>query len=69
MRAQVYRGPYRIPVEDEDIPPIEFVRVPFADVRHQLLDPVVVVGPYVAAAGVATVGVRSLVRSLRGGVT
>jgi hypothetical protein len=37
------------------------------DVRHQVLDPVVVAGPWVAAAGAATVGVRRLVRSIRGG--
>jgi hypothetical protein len=36
------------------------------DVRHQVLDPVVVVGPWVAAAGVAVAGTRKLVRSIRG---
>jgi hypothetical protein len=36
-----------------------------ADLKHQPLDPILVVGPWVAAAGVATVGVRSLVRTLR----
>jgi hypothetical protein len=35
------------------------------DVRHQLLDPVIVAGPWVAAAGAATVGIRKLARSLR----
>jgi len=35
-----------------------------SDVRHQVLDPVVVVGPWVAGAGVAFAGVRALVRSL-----
>ena len=37
-----------------------------SDVRHQLLDPLVVVGPWVAGAGVAVLGVRRLVRALRG---
>jgi hypothetical protein len=37
------------------------------DVRHQLLDPVIVAGPWVAAAGAAAVGARRLVRSVRGG--
>jgi hypothetical protein len=37
------------------------------DVRHQLLDPVIVAGPWVAAAGAAVVGARRLVRSVRGG--
>ena len=36
-----------------------------ADVNHQWLDPVVVAGPWVAAAGVAYGGVRKLVRSPR----
>jgi hypothetical protein len=35
------------------------------DVRHQLLDPVVVAGPWVAVAGVAFSGARKLVRALR----
>jgi hypothetical protein len=35
------------------------------DARHQVLDPVIVAGPWVAAAGVATVGVRRLVRAVR----
>jgi hypothetical protein len=35
------------------------------DVVHQPLDPVIVMGPWVAAAGVATAGVRTLVRTLR----
>jgi len=35
------------------------------DVRHQVLDPVIVAGPWVAAAGLATVGVRRLVRAAR----
>src|SRR3954471_16416314 len=33
-----------------------------ADVVHQGLDPVIVAGPWIAAAGVAAVGVRALVR-------
>jgi hypothetical protein len=36
-----------------------------SDRRHQLLDPVVVAGPWLAAAGVAVVGVRRLTRALR----
>ena len=36
-----------------------------ADVNHQVLDPVIVVGPWVAAAGAAYVGARAIVRSLR----
>jgi hypothetical protein len=36
-----------------------------SDRRHQLLDPVVVAGPWVAAAGVALVGARRLVRRAR----
>jgi hypothetical protein len=35
-----------------------------ADVRHQLLDPVIVAGPWVAAAGTAVVTGRRLVRAL-----
>jgi hypothetical protein len=35
------------------------------DARHQVLDPVIVAGPWLAAAGVATVGVRRLVRAAR----
>ena len=35
------------------------------DWRHQLLDPVIVVGPWIAAAGVTVGGVRRLVRTLR----
>jgi hypothetical protein len=34
------------------------------DVRHQVLDPVIVAGPWVAAAGAAAVGVRKLARAL-----
>ena len=37
-----------------------------SDARHQLLDPVVVAGPWVAGAGVAFLGVRRVVRALRG---
>ena len=37
-----------------------------ADVKHQALDPVVVAGPWVAGAGVAFLGVRKVVRALRG---
>jgi hypothetical protein len=37
-----------------------------SDVRHQVLDPFVVAGPWVAGAGVAVLGVRRLVRALRG---
>jgi hypothetical protein len=33
-----------------------------SDRRHHLLDPVIVAGPWVAAAGAAAVGVRALVR-------
>jgi hypothetical protein len=36
-----------------------------SDVRHQLLDPVVVAGPWVAGAAVTYTGVRRLVRALR----
>ncbi|WP_448616801.1 hypothetical protein [Modestobacter sp. URMC 112] len=36
-----------------------------ADVNHQALDPVIVVGPWVAAGAVAFVGARAVVRSLR----
>src|SRR5215203_5025858 len=35
------------------------------DVRHQVLDPVIVAGAWLAAAGAATVGVRRLVRAVR----
>ncbi|PRY51284.1 hypothetical protein LY71_102350 [Geodermatophilus tzadiensis] len=37
-----------------------------SDVRHQLLDPVVVTGPWVAGAGVVVLGVRRLLRAVRG---
>ena len=36
-----------------------------ADLAHQPLDPVIVLGPWVAAAGVASLGIRRLLRSLR----
>jgi hypothetical protein len=36
-----------------------------ADLTHQPLDPVIVAGPWVAAAGAAFVGVRAVVRSAR----
>ena len=36
------------------------------DVRHQVLDPVIVAGPWVAGAGVAVLGARKLVRAVRG---
>jgi hypothetical protein len=36
-----------------------------ADLKHQPLDPVIVAGPWVAAAGVVSLGVRKLVRSAR----
>ncbi|MGY1823172.1 hypothetical protein [Geodermatophilus sp. SYSU D00079] len=36
-----------------------------SDARHQLLDPVLVAGPWVAAAGGAALGVRAVVRALR----
>jgi hypothetical protein len=36
-----------------------------SDARHQVLDPVVVAGPWVAGAAVAYTGVRRLVRALR----
>jgi hypothetical protein len=37
-----------------------------SDVRHQLLDPVIVAGPWVAAGGLAVVAARRLARALRG---
>ncbi|MGY1831749.1 hypothetical protein ACI8AA_15170 [Geodermatophilus sp. SYSU D01180] len=37
-----------------------------SDVRHQLLDPVVVAGPWLAGAGAAVLGVRRVVRAVRG---
>ncbi|SFT79127.1 hypothetical protein SAMN05660657_03079 [Geodermatophilus amargosae] len=37
-----------------------------SDVRHQLLDPVIVLGPWVAGVGGAVLGVRKLVRAVRG---
>jgi hypothetical protein len=37
-----------------------------SDVRHQLLDPVIVAGPWVAAGGLAVVAARRLSRALRG---
>jgi hypothetical protein len=37
-----------------------------SDVRHQLLDPVVVLGPWVAGVGGTVLGVRRLVRAVRG---
>ncbi len=36
-----------------------------ADLNHQWLDPVLVLGPWVVAAGVASAGVRKAVRALR----
>jgi hypothetical protein len=36
-----------------------------SDRRHQLLDPVVVAGPWLAAAGGAVLGVRRLIRARR----
>jgi hypothetical protein len=36
-----------------------------SDARHQVLDPVIVAGPWVAAVGAAFVGGRALVRTLR----
>ena len=36
-----------------------------ADLKHLPLDPIIVVGPWVAAAGVAAAGARRLVRTLR----
>jgi hypothetical protein len=41
------------------------VRRKRTDWVHQLLDPIIVAGPWVAAAGVATVGVRRLVGAVR----
>jgi hypothetical protein len=35
------------------------------DVRHQVLDPVIVAGPWLAAGWAATAGVRKLVRAVR----
>jgi hypothetical protein len=37
-----------------------------SDVRHQVLDPVVVAGPWVGGAALLFVGVRGVVRALRG---
>ncbi len=37
-----------------------------SDVRHQLLDPIIVAGPWVAGAAATWTGVRRLVRALRG---
>jgi hypothetical protein len=37
-----------------------------SDVRHQVLDPVVVAGPWVAGAALTYTGVRRVVRALRG---
>ena len=37
-----------------------------SDVRHQVLDPLLVAGPWVAGAGAAVLGVRRLVRAVRG---
>ena len=37
-----------------------------SDARHQLLDPVVIVGPWVAGVGGAVLGVRRVVRAVRG---
>lgn len=36
-----------------------------SDARHQVLDPVIVAGPYLAAAGAAVLGVRAVVRAVR----
>ena len=37
-----------------------------SDRRHQVLDPIVVGGPWIAAGGLAFLGVRRVVRALRG---
>jgi hypothetical protein len=37
-----------------------------SDARHQVLDPLLVAGPWVAGAGAAVLGVRRLVRAARG---
>jgi hypothetical protein len=37
-----------------------------ADLAHQPLDPIIVAGPWIAAAGLATLGARKLVRAFRG---
>jgi hypothetical protein len=37
-----------------------------SDARHHVLDPVLVAGPWVAGAGAAVLGVRRLVRAVRG---
>ncbi|MGY1700007.1 hypothetical protein [Geodermatophilus sp. SYSU D00766] len=37
-----------------------------SDARHQLLDPVVVVGPWLAGVGAAVLGARRVVRAVRG---
>jgi len=38
-----------------------------ADLRHLPLDPIIVLGPWVAAAGAASAGVRTLVRTFHNG--
>jgi hypothetical protein len=40
-----------------------------ADLVHQPLDPIIVLGPWVAAAGAASAGVRTLVRTFHNGVS
>jgi hypothetical protein len=42
-----------------------FARRDRSDRRHQVLDPIVVAGPWLAAAGVAVLGGRRLTRALR----
>jgi hypothetical protein len=37
-----------------------------SDVRHQVIDPVLVAGPWIAGVGGAVLGVRKLVRAVRG---
>jgi threonine dehydrogenase-like Zn-dependent dehydrogenase len=75
MRAMTYRGLYELRVEEKDRPRIEhpddaIVTVQLAaicgsDRRHQLRDPVVVGGPWMAGAGAAVLGARRVVRTLR----
>ncbi|MGH9263286.1 MAG: hypothetical protein ACRD1D_01210 [Acidimicrobiales bacterium] len=69
MRAMVYRGPYKIRVEEKDVPPIEhpndaIVRVTLV---HQPLDLLIVAGPWVGAGAAAYAGLRRLRAAVRRG--
>jgi hypothetical protein len=73
MRAMVYRGPYRMRVEEKDRPAIEhpndaIVRVKErrADLKHQPLDPVIVAGPWMAAGAVVWSVGRRVIKRRRG---